>query len=137
MMLTIYLRAPSQSWLEGTERGCLRTCVNRSGVQIVHTQALGEPGCLCKGNPVTSLDVSPHPHPPHYSTGCVRAGVDRFWWPLSTNTVVQPVTETPGSKSYCQGSNTSYATNKPVSPDPQFPYPDAEIMKAPITYACL
>uniref|UniRef100_A0A8C9K0Q4 Bestrophin n=1 Tax=Panthera tigris altaica TaxID=74533 RepID=A0A8C9K0Q4_PANTA len=35
---------------------------------------MGEPGCLCKGNPVTSLDVSPL----HYSTGCVQAGVDRF-----------------------------------------------------------
>lgn len=25
----------------------------------LHTQTMGEPGCLCKGNPVTSLDVSP------------------------------------------------------------------------------
>lgn len=44
----------------------------------LHTQTMGEPGCLCKGSPVTSLDVSPL----HYSTGCVPAGVDRFWWPL-------------------------------------------------------
>jgi hypothetical protein len=83
----------------------------------MHTpKGLGVPGCTCKGNPATSLAVSPH------SLQGVGKHEWACWGGVNTQLGVQPVPKTPGSGPHSLGSDPRCSSSKVCHLTLSFPY---------------